>query len=40
MMTQGLELTDKNPFKDVVVHGIVKETHKERKNVKIIRKWY
>lgn len=26
MMTQGLELTDKNPFKDVVVHGIVRDS--------------
>ena len=25
MMTQGLELTDKNPFKDVVIHGIVRD---------------
>ncbi len=26
MMTQGLELTDKNPFKDVIVHGIVRDS--------------
>ncbi len=26
MMTQGLELTDKNPFKDIVVHGIVRDS--------------
>ena len=26
MMTQGLELTDKVPFKDVVVHGIVRDS--------------
>lgn len=26
MMTQGLELTNKNPFKDVVVHGIVRDS--------------
>ena len=26
MMTQGLELTDKNPFKDVVVHGILRDS--------------
>ena len=26
MMTQGLELTDQNPFKDVVVHGIVRDS--------------
>ena len=26
MMTQGLELTDKSPFKDVVVHGIVRDS--------------
>lgn len=26
MMTQSLELTDKNPFKDVVVHGIVRDS--------------
>lgn len=26
MMTQGLELTDKNPFKYVVVHGIVRDS--------------
>ena len=26
MMTQGLELADKNPFKDVVVHGIVRDS--------------
>ena len=26
MMTQGLELTDKKPFKDVVVHGIVRDS--------------
>ena len=25
MMTQGLELTDMNPFKDVVIHGIVRD---------------
>ena len=25
MMTQGLELTDKEPFKDVLVHGIVRD---------------
>ena len=25
MMTQGLELTNQNPFKDVVVHGIVRD---------------
>ena len=26
MMTQGLELTNQNPFKDVVVHGIVRDS--------------
>ena len=26
MMTQGLELTDQNPFKDIVVHGIVRDS--------------
>ena len=26
MMTQGLELTNKNPFKDVVIHGIVRDS--------------
>ena len=26
MMTQALELTDKNPFEDVVVHGIVRDS--------------
>ena len=26
MMTQGLELTDKKPFNDVVVHGIVRDS--------------
>ena len=26
MMTQGLELTNKNPFKDIVVHGIVRDS--------------
>lgn len=26
MMTQGLELTDKKPFSDVVVHGIVRDS--------------
>ena len=26
MMTQGLELTNENPFKDVVVHGIVRDS--------------
>ena len=26
MMTQGLELTDKKPFEDVVVHGIVRDS--------------
>ena len=26
MMTQGIELTNKNPFKDVVVHGIVRDS--------------
>ena len=26
MMTQGIELTDKNPFKDIVVHGIVRDS--------------
>lgn len=26
MMTQGLELTNQNPFKDIVVHGIVRDS--------------
>ena len=26
MMTQGLELTNQNPFKDVVIHGIVRDS--------------
>ena len=26
MMTQGIELTGKNPFKDVVIHGIVRDS--------------
>ena len=26
MMTQGLELTDQKPFKDIVVHGIVRDS--------------
>ena len=26
MMTQGLELTNKNPFNDVVIHGIVRDS--------------
>ena len=26
MMTQGLELTDKSPFKDVLIHGIVRDS--------------
>lgn len=26
MMTQGLELTNENPFKDVVIHGIVRDS--------------
>ena len=26
MMTQGLELTNQNPFKDIVIHGIVRDS--------------
>ena len=39
MMSQGLELTDKVPFKDVLIHGIVRDS-KRKKNVKNTWKWY
>ena len=37
MMTQGLEFTNQVPFKDVVIHGLIRFSRK--KNVKNIRKW-
>lgn len=38
MMTQGLEFTNEVPFKDTLIHGIVRDA-KRKKNVKNIRKW-
>lgn len=38
MMTQGLEFTNQVPFKDTLIHGIVRDA-KRKKNVKNIRKW-
>lgn len=38
MMTQGLEFTNQVPFKDTLIHGIVRDA-KRKKNVKDFRKW-
>ena len=36
MMTQGLEFTDMPPFKDILIHGLVRDSQKGRKMSKTL----